>query len=184
MRCVPGARSRTRWPQHASMFPTYYVGILRSAEITGNLDVVLEQLADYIERDLETTRAIKSALTVPGRDPGDVDRHRDPAGLVRAAEVQDVLQELRREAAAPDADAAERRRLLRRATGSIVLGVAVAILVFLVVFLQTEPGKRWRDKVAPARAAREGRHSVRRGRALLPDPERDARRPVCRCPKR
>src|SRR5689334_14526585 len=50
---------------HSSLFPTYYVGILRSAELTGNLDVVLEQLAGYIERDLETTRAIKSALTYP-----------------------------------------------------------------------------------------------------------------------
>ena len=30
---------------HCELFPTYYVGILRSAELTGNLDVVLEQLA-------------------------------------------------------------------------------------------------------------------------------------------
>src|SRR5262245_56148325 len=30
---------------HSSMFPTYYVGILRSAELTGNLDIVLDQLA-------------------------------------------------------------------------------------------------------------------------------------------
>src|SRR5215472_9268806 len=50
---------------HASLFPTYYIGILRSAELTGNLDVVLDQLASYIERDLETSRAIKSALTYP-----------------------------------------------------------------------------------------------------------------------
>ncbi len=33
----------------------YYIGILRSAELTGHLDAVLEQLADYIERDLEAT---------------------------------------------------------------------------------------------------------------------------------
>src|SRR3954468_2662427 len=50
---------------HESLFPTYFVGILRSAELTGNLDVVLEQLAGYIERDLETTRAIRSALIYP-----------------------------------------------------------------------------------------------------------------------
>jgi type IV pilus assembly protein PilC len=50
---------------HAAVFPAYYVGILRSAELTGSLDVVLDQLAEYIERDLETRRAIKSALTYP-----------------------------------------------------------------------------------------------------------------------
>ena len=47
------------------MFPTYYIGILRSAEITGQLDVVLDQLSVYIERDLEARSKVKSALTYP-----------------------------------------------------------------------------------------------------------------------
>jgi type IV pilus assembly protein PilC len=51
--------------EHESLFPTYYIGILRSAELTGNLDEVLDRLADYIERDLEARRAVKSALTYP-----------------------------------------------------------------------------------------------------------------------
>jgi type IV pilus assembly protein PilC len=50
---------------HSTSFPTYYIGILRSAELTGNLDTVLDQLADYIERDLEAKRTVKSALTYP-----------------------------------------------------------------------------------------------------------------------
>jgi type IV pilus assembly protein PilC len=50
---------------HEEMFPSYYVGILRSAELTGNLDIVMEQLSRYIERDLEATRTLKSALTYP-----------------------------------------------------------------------------------------------------------------------
>jgi type IV pilus assembly protein PilC len=47
------------------IFPPYYVGILRSAELTGNLDMVLEQLSDYIERDVGVRSAVKSALTYP-----------------------------------------------------------------------------------------------------------------------
>ena len=39
--------------EHASVFPPYYVGILRSSELTGQLDTALEQLSTYIERDLE-----------------------------------------------------------------------------------------------------------------------------------
>jgi type IV pilus assembly protein PilC len=50
---------------HPHAFPTYYLGILRSAELTGNLDIVLDQLADYIERDIEAKRKITSALTYP-----------------------------------------------------------------------------------------------------------------------
>lgn len=50
---------------HSSIFPPYYLGILRSAELTGQLDTVLDQLSIYIERDLEARSAIKSALTYP-----------------------------------------------------------------------------------------------------------------------
>ena len=51
--------------EFGQIFPPYYVGILRSAELTGNLDMVLDQLASYIERDVGVRSAIKSALTYP-----------------------------------------------------------------------------------------------------------------------
>jgi type IV pilus assembly protein PilC len=50
---------------HPEAFPSFYVGILRSAELTGNLDDVLDQLADYIDRDTEARRKITSALAYP-----------------------------------------------------------------------------------------------------------------------
>jgi type IV pilus assembly protein PilC len=50
---------------HSSVFPAYYLGILRSAELTGQLDVVLDQLAIYINRDMEARSRVKSALTYP-----------------------------------------------------------------------------------------------------------------------
>lgn len=50
---------------HRELFPSYYIGILQSAELTGKLDLVLEQLAAYIERDLATRRSVRSALTYP-----------------------------------------------------------------------------------------------------------------------
>ncbi|MFL6238896.1 MAG: type II secretion system F family protein [Actinomycetes bacterium] len=48
------------------VFPSYYRGILRSAELTGNLDVTLGRLAEYIERDLEARRKVLAALAYPG----------------------------------------------------------------------------------------------------------------------
>ena len=60
-----GAPLSDAMAEHSDSFPTYYIGILRSAELTGNLDAVLDQLADYIERDLEARRSVKSALAYP-----------------------------------------------------------------------------------------------------------------------
>ncbi len=50
---------------HPEVFPTFYVTILRSAEMTGHIDEVLAELADYIERDENARRKIKQALTYP-----------------------------------------------------------------------------------------------------------------------
>jgi type IV pilus assembly protein PilC len=51
---------------HPKIFPEYYRGILRSAELTGELDTVLDQLSKYLERDEEARRKIKSAMVYPG----------------------------------------------------------------------------------------------------------------------
>jgi type IV pilus assembly protein PilC len=51
--------------EHASVFPPYYTGILRSSELTGQLDTALEQLSTYIERDLDARSKIKSAMIYP-----------------------------------------------------------------------------------------------------------------------
>jgi type IV pilus assembly protein PilC len=50
---------------HPEAFPRFYVGILESAELTGNLDTVLKQLAEYIERDVESRSVLTSALIYP-----------------------------------------------------------------------------------------------------------------------
>ena len=51
---------------HREAFPDFYLGILRSAEATGNLDEVLDQLSEYLERDLDAKRKVASALVYPG----------------------------------------------------------------------------------------------------------------------
>ena len=51
--------------EHASLFPPYYLGIVRSAELTGRLDEALDQLADYMNRDMEARHKITSALLYP-----------------------------------------------------------------------------------------------------------------------
>ncbi len=50
---------------HPRVFPAVYRGMVRTSELTGNLDGVLDQLAGYLERDLEARRQLTSALTYP-----------------------------------------------------------------------------------------------------------------------
>jgi type IV pilus assembly protein PilC len=50
---------------HPEVFPDYYVGILESAELTGQLDTALESLAEYLEREIDTRSKVVSALSYP-----------------------------------------------------------------------------------------------------------------------
>jgi type IV pilus assembly protein PilC len=60
-----GASFADAMATHASVFPPYFVPMLRASELTGGLDQVLDQLAVYVERDVEARREIRSALTYP-----------------------------------------------------------------------------------------------------------------------
>lgn len=60
-----GERFSDTLERYPKVFPEFYRGIVRSAELTGELDTVLSRLAVYIERDLEARRKIKSAMIYP-----------------------------------------------------------------------------------------------------------------------
>ena len=51
--------------RNADLFPPYYLGIVKAAEMTGRLDLALVQVSDYLERDLETKSRINQALAYP-----------------------------------------------------------------------------------------------------------------------
>lgn len=51
--------------EHPEAFPPFYVAVLRSAELTGNLDTTLIQLSKYLDRDNKARSRITSALIYP-----------------------------------------------------------------------------------------------------------------------
>lgn len=51
--------------KHTNVFPSYYVGIVRSAEMTGKLDESLDSLGEYLQREIDTRSKLVSALTYP-----------------------------------------------------------------------------------------------------------------------
>lgn len=50
---------------HPQVFPEYYLSILDASERSGDLRTTFETLASYLERDLASSRAVKSALYYP-----------------------------------------------------------------------------------------------------------------------
>lgn len=131
---------------HADIFPRYYIDILRSAELTGSLDVVLEQLAGYIERDLEARRSVTSALVYPGIVMA--------LALVTVAVLTGfVLPRFEDFFSSFDAKLPLPTRIMIGA-GNFVESYWWAVLLLIVAgvggtiaVLRTEPGKQKRDKI-------------------------------------
>jgi type IV pilus assembly protein PilC len=51
--------------EHPHVFPPYYIAILGAAERTGDLSGTFETISVYLERDLNSSRAVKSAMYYP-----------------------------------------------------------------------------------------------------------------------
>jgi type IV pilus assembly protein PilC len=131
---------------HADVFPRYYIDILHSAELTGSLDAVLDQLAGYIERDLEARRSITSALIYPSIVMA-------MAVVTVAVLTGFVLPRFKEFFASFDAKLPLPTRILI-ALGNFVGNFWWAILLTIVVVtlalvagLRTEGGKQKRDKL-------------------------------------
>lgn len=60
-----GASLSAAMAKHPRIFTTLYVEMIRSAEVSGNLDVVLRQLAAYMSREQSAIRKIRNAMIYP-----------------------------------------------------------------------------------------------------------------------
>jgi type IV pilus assembly protein PilC len=60
-----GAQLSDAVKQYPNVFPRYYSAILSSAERSGNLTEALSTLNAYLERDLRSKRAVRSAMIYP-----------------------------------------------------------------------------------------------------------------------
>jgi type IV pilus assembly protein PilC len=132
--------------RHPKVFPEFYRGILRSAELTGELDTVLSQLSDYLERDLEARRKIKSALMYPAI-----------VALMSLGTVAVlagwVLPKFKEFFASLDAELPLATRALLAMTDFmtqfwwVLLGGAVGAAVLGFLFVRTSPGRLFRDRL-------------------------------------
>ena len=80
--------------EHSDVFPAYYVGIIRSAELTGNLDVVLDQVSSIHRARPRDSQRGSFGAHLPGRRHGPRDRHGDHPRELCAPAVRDLLRQL------------------------------------------------------------------------------------------
>jgi type IV pilus assembly protein PilC len=132
--------------RHPRAFPAFYRGILRSAELTGHLDVVLEQLATYLERDIEARRRIKQALIYPAMVVG--------LALVTVVILAGfVLPRFRTFFQGLNAQLPLATRILLDITDFIsarwlvMLGGVASVILLVAIVLQTKAGRYAGDKI-------------------------------------
>jgi type IV pilus assembly protein PilC len=51
--------------KHPKVFSSLYIDLVRVAELTGNLEPILKELAGYLRRDMNTLRRVRSAMVYP-----------------------------------------------------------------------------------------------------------------------
>lgn len=132
--------------RHEETFPAYYLGILRAAEVTGNLDDVLLQLSTYIERDLDARHKIVGALIYPAVIAVMA------VGVVGVL-VGYVLPRFETFFKQLDAKLPLQTRILLdishwcRSYWYVLVGIAVLLVVLALWLTRTDSGRRARDKV-------------------------------------
>jgi len=132
--------------RHPKIFPEYYREIIRSAELTGQLEDVLVQLAAYLERDAETRQTIRAALVYPAIICA--------MSLVTVVVLTSfVLPRFRNFFKSLDAKLPLPTRILLSMAGFVsdywwaILAVLMTTAVGILLGLRTEPGRYVRDKV-------------------------------------
>jgi len=60
-----GSDFSTALSRYPKVFPSIYINMVRAGEASGQLDVILNRLADYQEASAQLVREIKSAMTYP-----------------------------------------------------------------------------------------------------------------------
>ena len=64
-RVSEGSSLHAALEEHKGVFSDLYVSMVRAGEASGTLDVVLERLADFLEKQIELTSKIRGAMVYP-----------------------------------------------------------------------------------------------------------------------
>jgi type IV pilus assembly protein PilC len=128
--------------EHTRLFSKIYVNMIRAGESSGQLDVILLRLADYLEAAEELKREIKAAMTYPVISL--ILILSITVGLVVGVvpEFQSIFEQLgSKSLPAPTQLLMKISDVLRRHFLALTCGLAVAAVLF-ALYIRTGPGRR------------------------------------------
>ena len=154
---------------HPEAFPPYYVGMLSSAELAGNLDTVLTQLADYMERDADARGKVTAAMIYPGVVLGMSVVTFVVLGVFVMPRFKVFFQSLHANLPLPT-------KMLLDLTNFIetnwyfLFGGIFAVVILIAIAFRSKQGRARIDSWVLRMPGHRGSHPARHGRADLPDP--------------
>jgi len=137
-----GSDFSTALSEHSRLFTKIYVNMIKAGEASGQLDVILQRLADYMESVEELKREIRAAMTYPiislvlilsitiGLVVGIVPKFQT---IFLQMEMKELP--LPAEILLKISDALREQYL-------IVIGVSIVIIVAFFMYIKTKPGMR------------------------------------------
>jgi len=131
---------------HPEAFPKYYLGVLKSAELTGNLDETIDQLTSYLDREITARSKVVAALVYPAVVFGLAIITIGILAVVVLPQFKALFDELGSELPLPT-------KLLLGMTGFLTdffyipVGFAFMFVLMLVWMAMTPAGRRAKDKM-------------------------------------
>ena len=131
---------------HPEAFPKYYLGVLKSAELTGNLDETIDQLTSYLDREITARSKVVAALVYPAVVFGLAIITIGILAVVVLPQFKKLFDELGTDLPLPT-------RLLLGMTGFLTdffyvpVGLILLFVLMLVWMAMTPSGKRAKDKM-------------------------------------
>lgn len=132
--------------QHPEAFPNYYLGVLKSAELTGNLDETIDQLTAYLDREITARSKVVAALVYPAVVFGLAIITIGILAVVVLPQFKKLFDELGTDLPLPT-------RLLLGMTGLLTdffyvpVGMIFLVILMFVWMATTPSGKRAKDKM-------------------------------------
>lgn len=131
---------------HPEAFPNYYLGVLKSAELTGNLDETIDQLTAYLDREITARSKVVAALVYPAVVFGLAIITIGILAVVVLPQFKKLFDELGTDLPLPT-------RLLLGMTGLLTdffyvpVGMIFLVILMFVWMATTPSGKRAKDKM-------------------------------------
>src|SRR5579862_470209 len=137
-----GSDFSTALSEHPKLFTKIYVNMIKAGEASGQLDVILQRLADYMESVEELKREIRAAMTYPVISL--VLILTITVGLIVGIvpKFQTIFEQMEMKELPLPTEILLKISDMLREQYLVVIGVAFVVIVAFLMYIKTKPGMR------------------------------------------